>query len=325
MLMTQKLVSMAPLPAAFFEHVMRQNGIENVRVVDINAASNEDIKREVSDADYIIGDFSFKNRITRELAFTAKRVKLVQQPSVGYQHIDIDACREAGVRVANCAGANTISVAEHTLMLALGLLKKLAIAHNSTARGEWRQMDLMPLELSGKVWGIVGMGRIGKALAERIAPFGANMLYSDPIRLASEQEKALSLAYSELPNLLKTADIISLHCPLTPETTGLISADSIALMKPSVIVVNVARGEVIDEAVVAAAIKQKKIGGLGIDVFTDEPPAPGSPLLGLGDENVILSPHVAGVTAESKMRIMSMSMNNLVKVMKGGEPENLVT
>ncbi|HPI90365.1 MAG TPA: NAD(P)-dependent oxidoreductase, partial [Spirochaetota bacterium] len=173
--------------------------------------------------------------------------------------------------------------------------------------------------------GIVGMGRIGKALAERIAPFGANMLYSDPIRLASEQEKALSLAYSELPNLLKTADIISLHCPLTPETTGLISADSIALMKPSVIVVNVARGEVIDEAVVAAAIKQKKIGGLGIDVFTDEPPAPGSPLLGLGDENVILSPHVAGVTAESKMRIMSMSMNNLVKVMKGGEPENLVT
>lgn len=319
-----KLVSMAPLPAPFFEHVMKQNGISDVTVVDVSTATEDAVVAAVADADFIIGDFTFRNRITKRVARAAKKVRLIQQPSVGYQHIDVAACKEAGIRVANCAGANTVSVAEHTIMLALALLKKAAIAHNTTSAGEWKQMELMPAEMSGKTWGIVGMGRIGRALAARLAPFGVKIIYSDPIRLDEAEEAQLGLEFAELPGLLRSADIISLHCPLTPETEGLIGAESIATMKQNAVIINVARGEVIDERALAAALRAKKIGGAGIDVFAEEPARPCCPLLGLAGENIILSPHIAGVTAESKMRIMGMSMNNLVRVMKGGEPENVI-
>jgi glyoxylate reductase len=320
-----KLVSMAPLPAMFFEQAMKQNGISDITVVDVSKETEDAVIAAVSDADFIIGDFTFRNRITKKIARAAKKIKLIQQPSVGYQHIDIDACREAGINVANCAGANTVSVAEHTIMLALALLKKAAVAHNTTAAGEWKQMELMPAEMSGKTWGIVGMGRIGLALSQRLASFGVKIIYSDPIRQDTAVETRLGLEFTGLPGLLKSADIISLHCPLTPETEGLISAQSIATMKQNAIIINVARGEVIDEEALAAAIKAKKIGGAGIDVFAEEPPRSDCPLLGLDGENIILSPHIAGVTAESKMRIIGMSMSNIVRVIKGGEPENLVT
>src|SRR5664280_3887558 len=161
-------------------------------------------------------------------------LKLIQQPSVGYQHIDMEACTARGIKVANTAGANTISVAEHTIAWGLCLLKNMFHAHTSTKLGGWEQMSIKPAELKGKVWGIVGFGRIGQAVAERLKPFGlSRIIYHDTYRPKPFVEQALGVEYTELTTLLSQSDIISLHAPLTDATRAMINEDALNSMKPS--------------------------------------------------------------------------------------------
>lgn len=319
-----RIVSLSPLPAEFFASLLGGRGITDVEVVGVHGKSREDILKELGRADIIIGDYSFRHPIDRETVTAMRSVKLIQQPSVGYQHIDIQACREAGIRVANTAGANTIAVAAHAICAAMSLLKNVFLAARTTVRGEWNQLTVRPQELSGKTWGIVGMGRIGQALARRLIPFGVAILYYDPFRLPAESERSLGAGYAALDELLRNSDIISLHCPMSRETEGLIGRESIAAMKPTALLVNVARGEVVDEEALADALRAGKIAGAALDVFAGEPIAPDSPFLPMDGDRVLLTPHVAGVTIESQMRIIAMSIENVAAVIPGREPESII-
>jgi glyoxylate reductase len=320
----EKIVNLSPIPKEFLIEFFKMHGVADIDVIDAGNFTAEQVIKEVKDAGYIIGDYTFRQRITREVAMAAKNVKLIQQPSVGYQHIDIGACTEAGIKVANTAGANTIAAAEHTIMSALCLIKNIFYAARTTAVGDWRQMEVKPVELFNKTWGFIGFGRMGKAVAERLIAFGMHMLYYDVARVSSEEEKRLQVTFATLSDVLKSADILSLHCPLTEETTGIINRDTIALMKPGAIIINVARGEVVDEQALAQALRDGKLGGAALDVFSAEPIASANPLLAVAGDKVILSPHVAGVSQEAQGRILTATITNIVKVMKGEIPESLV-
>ncbi len=166
------------------------------------------------------------------------------------------------------------------------------------------------------------MGRIGKEVARRAKPFGPRLIYCDVDRLSPELERSLDLTYHALDKVIAQSDVITIHTPLTPEPTSLINTERIAKMKPNVVIVNVSRGAIIDEAALAKALKEKRIQGAGLDVFADEPISPKNPLLDA--PNVILTPHVAGATNESRARIIDMTIDNVVSMLRGQEPINIV-
>jgi glyoxylate reductase len=287
--------------------------------------SEEEIKKAFSSVDIVLGDYTFKKKITADILSTVKNLKFIQQPSVGYQHIDVDACNARGIKVANTAGANTVSVAEHTIAWGLCLLKNMFHAHTSTKSGGWEQMSIKPAELKGKVWGIVGFGRIGQAVAQRLKPFGlSRIIYHDTYRPEPSVEQALGVEYTELTDILSQSDIISLHAPLTDSTRAMINEDAVNSMKQGAYLINVARAELVDEKALAEAIKKGKIAGAGIDVFSEEPVNMDNPLLGVESEKLLLSPHVAGVTDEAVARIINMATANIARVLKGEKPESLV-
>lgn len=325
--MKKKIVSLSTLGPELLMLMIKNNGISNpddVEVIGANRLPDRIIAELVKDADVIFGDFTFNKKITGEMARAAKKARLIQQPSVGYKNIDVEACTAAGIPVANTAGANTVSVAEHVVMTALCMVKNLLMAHRTTAAGEWRQMDIGAGELQGRHWGLIGMGRIGRAVAERLIPFGVRMTYYDVLRMGEKDEARYRAASSGLEDLLKTADIVSIHCPLTDETRGMISAGRLALMKPSAFIINVARGEVLDEQALVLALKEKRLAGAALDVFSEEPVGSDNPLLGLDGANLVLTPHIAGVTQEAKMRIITAAVRNMVSVLNGGKPDFVI-
>jgi phosphoglycerate dehydrogenase-like enzyme len=208
----------------------------------------------------------------------------------------------------------------------LACLKKLILANEKTKAAEWAQ-DEMPkygvFELMGRTFGIVGMGRIGKEVAVRAKAFGCHILYYDILRLSVEEEIELGVSYRPLGELLAESDVISLHTPLTPETENLLNGERIDGIKHNAIVVNVARGGVVNEAAMARALKEERIGGAAFDVFTTEPISPDNPLLEA--PNTILTPHLAGATNESRLRIIEFALGNIARALAGERPESLLT
>lgn len=324
--MTQIVFSLSPLSAEIVKLLIKQNpDVPDFDVISGHEMSKEEVKENFSKADVILGDYTFKHKITSDTVATAKRLKLIQQPSVGYQHIDVKACAAKGIPVANTAGANTVSVAEHTIAWGLCLLKNMLHAHVSTKSGGWEQMTIKPAELKGKVWGIIGFGHIGRAVAERLIPFQlSKILYYDVYRLERSMEEQFGVEYAEMNILLSQSDIISLHAPLTESTRSMINKEALTTMKATAYLINVARAELIDEKDLAEALKKKTIAGAGIDVFSTEPVHPDNPLLEVESEQLLLSPHVAGVTNEASGRIITMATANIARVLKGEKPESLV-
>jgi len=292
-------------------------------IVDLPHGPTPEVLAEV---DVILGDYTFQRSIDDAMLATTPRLRFIQQPSVGYQHIDLAACTRRRVTVANTPGVNDAAVAEHTIMLALMLLRRATFAHDRTSKGQWPQQELMwdlgIRELAGKTFGIVGMGRIGRELARRLAVFQTRSLYFDPVRLPPETERELRLSYKPVDHLLRLADVVSLHVPLTGVTRGLISEDKLALMKFDAVLINVSRGECVDEAALARRLREGKLAGAGIDVFSSEPIAADHPLLGL--DNVVLTPHIAGATSEVRERVVAIAVGNLVRVLRGESPEHIL-
>ncbi len=283
------------------------------------------LEEAVRGADVIVGDFTFRLPIDARVAEAARGCRLIQQPSIGYQHIDLEATRRAGIPVANVGAANAVGVAEHAVMFMLCLLKKALYFHAKTAAGDWAQQEVFTLgmyELQGKTVGIVGMGNIGKEVAARLRPFGCRILYHDKVRLSRELEGELGVEYASLEDLLRASDIVTLHVPLTPETRHLIDRERLALMKPEAYLLNLARGEVVDEEALAEALEQGRIAGAGLDVFAREPVDPDNPLL--RSDRVILSPHVAGGTNESRVRMLQVTVDNITRVLSGEKPRFVV-
>ncbi len=292
-----------------------------VDIVDAHLAPEEKLIEEIRDADIVIGDYTFNTPITARVIEAAGRLKLIQQPSAGYNEIDVAACTKRGIPVANTPGANDIGVAEHTVMLALACLKKLPLFNAATHRGEWlfpARQRIGVFEIDGKTYGLIGMGRTGRETARRLVPFGVKALYYDLVRLSPEEEEKFQAKFAPLEEILKTADVISVHLPLTSETRGIIDAEKLALMKPSAFLINVGRGELVVESALAEAVRSGKIAGAAADVFSAEPPPKDHPFFGL--ENMILTPHLAGSTRESGARIIGMAVENIARVLNGGKP-----
>lgn len=320
------LLCMSPIPAEGFRAVLEMLLPEmDIEVHALESESMDQVVQFFSQADVVLGDFTFKWPVTAEMVEGAKRLKLIQQPSIGYQHIDVEAARRAGIPVSNTTGANVVGVAEHTMMFMLCLLKKGLYAHERTREGHWGQMEMFGMgvrELQGKVFGILGMGRIGQEVAARARCFGCSVVYHDPRRLAAERETELNVSYREMGDLIRESDIVSLHVPLTLQTEKLIGEAELAMMKPGAILLNLARGEVVDEAALAEALASGRLSGAGIDVFSEEPINASNPLLNA--PNVMLSPHIAGTTDESRGRMMEMTLANIQRVLKGEKPLNVV-
>lgn len=326
MAMAKIVLSLAPLSAEIVKLLIRQTPhLPDFEVVDGSAMSETAIKKHLEKAEIVLGDYTFKHPITADWIAAAKNLKFIQQPSVGYQHIDVKACAAAGIRVANTAGANTVSVAEHTVAWGLCLLKNMFYAHQSVVAGKWEQMNIKAAELQGKVWGIVGFGNIGRAVAKRLRPFELSaILYYDIDRVGPSCEQQLGVTYADLNTLFNRSDLISLHAPLTEKTRGMINEKTLRQMKKGAYLMNVARAELVDENALAEGIKEGRIAGAGIDVFSREPVEKDNPLLNVNAERLFFSPHTAGVTDEAAGRIINMAAANIARFLKGEEPESLV-
>jgi phosphoglycerate dehydrogenase-like enzyme len=271
-----------------------------------------------ADAEYFLG---LARTMGTEFFRSAPKLKLVQLLSAGYDRVDIEAARKAGVPVANNGGANAIAVAEHTILLMLAVLKQLVRFHLDVVAGRWRppaSSESPVYELSGRTVGIVGLGNIGKEVARRAAAFDARVQYYDIVRLSAAEEDALGVRFVLLSELLRTSDIVSLHVPLTDATRQMLGARELRLMKPGAILVNTCRGPVVDEEALYQALKEGRLGGAGLDVLVDEPPPKDHPLFSL--PSVTLTPHSAGPTWENWTARFRNGFDNIQRVAAGRAP-----
>lgn len=332
MTMKPKILSFAPIPEPLLRQMIlslpEASELPEFDVVVINEPDMERILKEVEDADIIIGDYTFRIPITEEMLERMRKVRLIQQPSTGYDHIDVDAAKKLNIPVANAGNVNASSVAEHTIMVALALLKRLIHANQRMFEGAWAQEEMFRLgiyELHGKTWGILGMGRQGREVAKRLAGWGVRIIYYSRRRVREVEERH-NAEFKPLDELLKESDVISIHLPLTPETEKLIGEEELRMMKSNAILINVARGGIVDEEALAKALKEGWIGGAAVDVYSEEPVSRDHPLLklGAGQVNLILTPHIAGATNEARLRILNEALSNVVRVLKGEEARNVV-
>jgi D-3-phosphoglycerate dehydrogenase len=254
----------------------------------------------------------------------ATGLRVIARHGVGYDNIDMATATRRGVIVAITPRANALSVAEHVLALMLALAKRLIEYDVATRKNEWEVRNgYGAADLSGKVLGILGMGRIGSLVCKK-AKMGLDMeiLAYDPLVPAAAMEQAGATVVKDVPSLLKAADVVTVHAPSTPETKGLIGETQLRMMKRSGFLINCARGPVVDEAALVRALRERWIAGAGLDVFDPEPPTASNPLFGLS--NVILTPHTAALTAECVERMAVHSAQAIVDVLEGRRPEGIL-
>jgi D-3-phosphoglycerate dehydrogenase len=249
----------------------------------------------LADADALI--VRSATRVDVELLSAASRLKVVARAGVGLDNVDVRAATARGVLVVNAPQSNVVSAAEHAVALLLAVARRIPAADASLRAGQWRRSAFTGVELAEKTIGVVGLGRVGQLFAVRMSAFGTTVIAYDPY-LQPARAAALGVTLVDLPTLLRRSDAISIHLPRTPETVGLIGAEELAMARPVVLIVNAARGGLIDEAALADAVRSGRVGGAGIDVFGDEPPGPDHPLIGL--ENVVATPHLGASTAEAQ-------------------------
>jgi D-3-phosphoglycerate dehydrogenase len=269
---------------------------------------------KLQDVDYIIlRTVDFREKTIK----TLQKIKFIQRWGVGYDIVDIQAAGERNIPVAVMPGINATQVMELTVLLILAVYRNLIVMHNGILEGQWPRNEFMKrsFTVGGKTVGIVGIGKIGRKVAKRIQSFDADVQYYDVFRLSAEQEAALGVRYVAFEELLKTSDIISLHIPLTDENKGLINKKTIALMKPTAVVINTSRGGLINEADLFEALKSDRLLGAGLDVFEHEPLEKGSPLRSL--KNVVMTPHVGGNTIENNSNMARRAIENIVKISSG--------
>jgi D-3-phosphoglycerate dehydrogenase len=268
----------------------------------------------IAGADYAI---SGQIAVPAAVLGAAKRLKLLHKWGVGTDNLDLAAAKALGIKVARTTGSNSVPVAEFTLGLMIATLRHLAWAHAELQAGHWRGGHLPgdAYQLSGKTVGIVGFGAIGRTVARLLQGFACPVLYHTPRRLDPAEEAALGVSYATMPELLAAADVVSLHCPLTEQTTGLIDAAALVQMKRSAVLINVARGGVVIEADLADALRRHVIHGAATDVFATEPVPPDNPLLHL--PNCIVTPHIAAGCADTFEPTIRQMFDNFARVGRG--------
>lgn len=273
------------------------------------AADRASLLEAAPEADYFLA--SGRLKIDREVLARAGRLKMIQRTGVGTDTLDLQALAEYGIPVYVNQGVNAASVAEHTVMLLLSVLRRTAAIDAELRRGVWKKQEngLRNHELRGKTVGIAGMGQIGQRTARMLGGFGVTLLYNSAARKTKELEEALGLHWREWEALLAQSDILILQCALNAQTRGMLGSRELAQMKEGSIVINTARGELADEQALQHALQSGKLLGAGMDVFEKEPLAADNPFLCM--ENVVLSPHIGGVTQEAFQRMMDGAMRNI--------------
>ena len=277
--------------------------------------SQEKLEEFAVKADYILA--SGRIRITKEVLNKTCNLKMIQRTGVGLDSLDLAAINEKCIPLYVNQGVNSESVAEHTLLLMLACLRKLTVVHKNTVNGVWKKQEqgVQTRELAGKTVGLVGMGNIARVLVRLLKGFGVNILYYAPHRLSEETETALGIKYCDFEQMLSEADILSLHCPLTENTRHMLNAETIEYMKSGSILINTARGGLIDTNALTTALQSGKIAFAGLDVHEEEPLKAGNSIMQL--DNVILTPHIGGITYDSFRQMMHDAMRNIDKFDKG--------
>ncbi len=278
------------------------------------SASAEERRQAFAVADYI---FAYPGDPSRDELANAPNLKLFQLLSAGHDWLDLPLFRQMGIPVASNDGSNATSTAEHAVLLMLALLKQLPLHHATTMSGDWLAMSktLQMRELRGKVVGLVGFGRIAQQVARRVRGFEATVRYTKPTRAAPAEEHAFEVEYQPFDQLLAESDIVSLHAPLNAATRGVIDVRALTQMRAGSWLINTARGALVDENAMVAALRSGHLAGAGLDAFVHEPLEPDSPLLRLA--NVVLTPHIAGVTRDAWTHRMAHAWGNVQRMESG--------
>lgn len=298
-------------PIKFFDHIHWSfHGV----------TQRQDIQNRIADCDILICN---KVVLDRDTLVGAGKLRLIVVAATGTNNIDLEATRELGITVCNARGYGTPSVVQHVYALILALSTRLPQYMDSVASGAWQKhphfclFDFPIRELRGCVMGIVGYGTLGKGVADAAGAFGMQ------VRICQRPGGSPQSGRIPLLELLPQVDVLSLHCPLTEFTSGLIGPEEIALMRTNAILINTARGGIVDEHALVDALRAGKLGGAGVDVLTEEPPAHGNPLLQTDIPNLIVTPHIAWASRESRQRVVNIVGENIGAFLSDA-PQNTV-
>jgi D-3-phosphoglycerate dehydrogenase len=302
---------------------LREEGCEVILgkpIGEFPGYSEEEMLHICKGVDGLMG--ASRDPYTGKVIASSRRLQVISKYGIGVEKIDLKAADQHGVLVCNTPIDEDVeAVAEHTIALILALVKRLKKVTAHLKAGGWRDFSIELGDLWGKAIGIIGLGRIGLAVAERLQNWGTRLLYYDPF-VEKESLQNLKVEKTSLEVLLRDSDIVTLHLAAKPETYHFLNRERLRLMKATAYLINTSRGEVIDERALLEALRENWIGGAGLDVFEREPLPSAHPLLAF--EQVILTPHVAGWTPRSKRRISEIAVENCLSVLRGKVPSFLV-
>jgi glyoxylate reductase len=316
-----KVVVTGKIPAVALERLRAEHTVDAWE--DESPIARDELLKRVAGAEAIVSLLTEK--IDGELLDAAgKQLRSVSNVAVGYNNIDVHACRERNVLVTNTPGVLTEATADIAMALILMSTRRLAEGERvirAQQPWQWGMFYMLGSSIQGSQLGIVGMGQIGAAVARRARAFGMTIAYTKRSPLDAETAKELNATHMELDELLATSDVVSLHCPYSPETHHLMNASTIGKMKKSAYLINTARGPVVDEEALATALQQGKIAGAGLDVFEKEPTVHQA-LIGL--DNAVLIPHLGSATVETRTAMANLAVTNALAVLSGKTAPNLV-
>ncbi len=302
-----------------------QAGLDRLREADdatfdvITGLSKQELLAIIPDYDALIVRSGIQ--VDADILNAGKKLVVVGRAGMGVDNIDIPAATMAGIIVMNTPGANSMATAEHAMVMMLAVSRHTAPAYASLKAGEWERSSFIGTELYGKTLGIIGFGRIGRLVAERANAFGMEILAFDPF-VSEEVAREIGVTLVDLEDLLQEADYITLHAASTPETDSMINAESISQMKDGVIIINVARGKLIDDNALADALITGKVKAAAIDVYRQEPPKVDNPLLGL--PNVLHTPHLGASTTESQHTVATQIADQILAALRGTDFANAI-
>ncbi len=316
-----KVVVTGKIPAVALERLRAEHTVDAWE--DESPIARDELLKRVAGADAIVSLLTEK--IDAELLDAAgKQLRSVSNVAVGYNNIDVPACRECNVLVTNTPGVLTEATADIAMALILMSTRRLAEGERvirAQQPWQWGMFYMLGSSIQGSQLGIVGMGQIGAAVARRARAFGMTIAYTKRSPLDAETAKELNATHMDLDELLATSDVVSLHCPYSPETHHLMNASTIGKMKKSAYLINTARGPVVDEEALATALQQGKIAGAGLDVFEKEPTVHQA-LIGL--DNAVLIPHLGSATVETRTAMANLAVTNALAMLSGKTAPNLV-
>lgn len=277
--------------------------------------SKEELLKRIGEYDGLI--IRSATKVTAEVIEAADNLKAIGRAGIGIDNIDLEAATKRGILVANAPESNTVAAAEHTLGLMLDVARHISAADASLRRSEWKRSAFKGVEVDGKTLGLIGLGHVGSIVARGAIGMGMRVIGYDPY-VSEDRVRAMNVEpVQELDEIYHEADFISLHVPRTPQTIGMINAGAIAKMKPNAYIINVARGGLVDEADLYTALKEKRLAGVALDVFAQEP-LKDSPLLEL--QNVVLTPHLGASTVEAQGRAGVTAAEQVATALRGGVP-----